>query len=79
MTEQEQFIADLAETVQMIAATDRQREVYKASLRYAISHAVRKASQRDTPRCAHCDALALQVAILTNERDEARAQRRDGL
>lgn len=46
MTEQEQFVADLTETVDLIDATPRQREVYKASLRYAISHAVRKAAQR---------------------------------
>lgn len=48
MTEQEQFVADLAETVHLIVATEHQREIYKASLRYAISHAVRKAAQRKT-------------------------------
>lgn len=48
MTEQEQFIADMAATVPMIKATGRQREIYTASLRYAVSHALVKANRRGT-------------------------------
>lgn len=46
---QKQFIAYLAETVDMMSATPRQREVYKASLKYAISHAVRKTAVAHPP------------------------------
>lgn len=48
MTEQEQFIADLAESLNEIQATPRQKEIYKATLRHAISYAVRKAFYRKT-------------------------------
>lgn len=43
---QEQFISDLASSVNEISATDRQKEVFKASLRYAITHARRLAADR---------------------------------
>lgn len=46
MSDQEQFIADLMSSVHEIDATKRQKEIYEASLSYAISHALRKAAQR---------------------------------
>jgi hypothetical protein len=48
MTEQEQFIADLADSLNEITATPRQKEIYKATLRHAIAYAVQKSFRRKT-------------------------------
>lgn len=42
----DQFLVDMGDSVAFIKATDRQKEVFKASLRYAISHARRLADER---------------------------------
>jgi len=42
----EQFILDMADSVNEVVGTARQKEIFKASLRLAISHARRKAAQR---------------------------------
>lgn len=42
----DQFVADMAESVNHIRATERQKEVFKASLRFAITYAKEKAKVR---------------------------------
>jgi hypothetical protein len=56
MSEVDEFIADLADSVSHIRATSRQKEIFKASLRYAIAYARRKADERKTGICA-CAAM----------------------
>lgn len=45
-TSDDQFVSDMAESVNHIRATDRQKEVFKASLRFAITYAREKAKVR---------------------------------
>jgi hypothetical protein len=46
MSEIDNFISDMADSLSEIKATERQREVGKAWLRHAIAYARRKAAER---------------------------------